>query len=62
MKKVFKEIRQRAKQPEVQELLKLSEQKLSMREKATKARLAAAKTNAKDKSYWSKYYEQFVEL
>ena len=64
LKKVFKEIRQRAKRQnsEVPELLKFSEKKLSIREKERRNRLAAAEASAKVKARLEKYYEQFVEL
>lgn len=60
MKKVLKEIRQRANRQnkEIPELLKIAKKKLSMREKERKNRLAAAEASAKV----NKYYEQFVEF
>jgi|LSQX01.2.fsa_nt_gb hypothetical protein len=64
LKKVLKEIRQRTKRQnkEIPKLLKITEKKLSMREKERKNRLAAAEASAKVKARLEKYYEQFVEL
>lgn len=64
LKKVFKDIRQRAKRKNAKapEILGFSEQKLAIREKETKIKLAAAKANAEVQARQEKYYEQFVEL
>jgi hypothetical protein len=64
LKKVLKEIRQRANRQnkEIPELLKIAGKKLSVREKERKNRLAAAEASAKVKARLEKFYEQFVEL
>jgi hypothetical protein len=64
LKKILKDIQEREKQKnaEISEILKLFEKKLSMRQRKIKIGLTYANATAEVQARQAKYYEQFVEL